>query len=135
MAGFAVEAEGEAGCCGRGPGGWRRLEKRGWRSELRVRAQGPERRRRVMLCGLGARRPFPRGKRRSLTPPFQPPFQGRVTPCPAPFLSSLGHRSDNPKRAHHNRAVSKAPSLGIRWWGVALWVEDETPVMCDAALS
>ncbi|KAL6045459.1 hypothetical protein STEG23_004000, partial [Scotinomys teguina] len=30
---------------------------------------------------------------------------GRVTPCPAPFLSSLGHRSDNPKRAHHNRAV------------------------------
>lgn len=60
---------------------------------------------------------FPRGTRRSLTPPFQPPFQGRVTPCPAPFLSSLGHRSDNPKRAHHNRAVSKAPSLGMRWWG------------------
>lgn len=31
-AGFAVEAEGEAGCCGRGPGGRRRLGERGWRS-------------------------------------------------------------------------------------------------------
>lgn len=109
-----------ASCCvNRGPGGWRRLQERGARcSGLPARAPGPERRGRVLLFGLGVWRPFPqREKGYFLTPPFQPPFQGRVTQCPAPFLSSLGHRGDNPKKAHHNRAVSKAPSLGIRWWG------------------
>lgn len=118
-AGFAVEAEGEVGCCDRGPGGWRRLQERGEPySGLPARVLGRERRRKVLLWGLGVWRPFPRGKKGYfLTPPFQPPFQGRVTQCPAPFLSSLGHRSDNPKEAHHNRAVSKAPGLGIRWWG------------------
>lgn len=114
-AGFVVEAEGEASCCEPGsgrlaaaPGAWGAVL-----GAARLSTGSGE-------AGKGAAfwvrslEAFSQGKKSYF---LTPPFQGRVTQCPAPFLSSLGHRGDNPKKAHHNRAVSKAPSLGIRWWG------------------
>lgn len=59
-AGFAVEAEGEAGCWDRGP--W--LQERGARcSGLSARAPGPERRRRVLLFWIRSLEAFPQGKK------------------------------------------------------------------------
>lgn len=62
----------------RGPGGWRRLQKRGTRcSGLAARAPGPERRRRVLLFRLGVWRPFPWGKRLFSHTSFPTSFPGQ----------------------------------------------------------
>lgn len=87
---------------------------RGCRLGHRVRRGGGG----CCFFGLGVWRPFPRGKRLFSHTSFPTSFPGQSNPVPRPFPVIFGSpQRHNPKKAHHNRAVSKDPGLGDKVMG------------------